>query len=135
VQRFRSRDVTEDQKCALTVAMVCSCCATNLIGIGRRGEILGSVLTRIKVTKHFLIWVGTCSYRSRLELLPSVVWTSQSTRAQRMFAHFVGRNPSAKTQSVTLIHFFCGTNSHNRRAEDHPGVGFFQKNIYPLRLL
>ena len=44
-----------------------------------------------------------------------------------MFAHFARRSPCAKMQSVTLIHFFCGTNSHNRRAEDHPGVGFFQE--------
>jgi len=41
-----------------------------------------------------------------VELLPSVVWPSQSTPAQCMFAHFVRPSPCAKTQSVTLTHFF-----------------------------
>ena len=40
-----------------------------------------------------------------MELLPSVVRTSQSTPAQRMFAHFARLSPGAKTQSVTLTHF------------------------------
>ena len=37
-----------------------------------------------------------------VELLPSVVWTSQSTLAQRMFAYFARLSPCAKMQSVTL---------------------------------
>ena len=41
-----------------------------------------------------------------MELLPSVVWPSQSTPAQCMFAHFARLSPCAKTQSVTLTHFF-----------------------------
>ena len=41
-----------------------------------------------------------------MELLPSVVWTSQSTPAQCMLAHFTRLGPCAKTQSVTLTHFF-----------------------------
>jgi len=41
-----------------------------------------------------------------VELLPSVVWTSQSTPAQRIFVHFATLCPCAKTQSVTLTHLF-----------------------------
>jgi len=41
-----------------------------------------------------------------VELLPSVMWPSQSTPAHCMFAHFARPSPCAKTQSVTLTHFF-----------------------------
>jgi len=41
-----------------------------------------------------------------VELLHSVVWTSPSTPAQRMIAHFARLSPCAKTQFVTLTHFF-----------------------------
>jgi len=50
--------------------------------------------------------VGTCSSHIRLELLPGVVWTSQSTPAQCMFVHSARLSPCAKTQSVTFTHFF-----------------------------
>jgi len=40
-----------------------------------------------------------------VELLPIVVWTSQLTPVQRMFAHFARLSPT-KTQSVMLTHFF-----------------------------
>jgi len=32
---------------------------------------------------------------------------------------------------VTLTHFFCGTNSHNWRAEDQPEVRHFLKEFLP----
>jgi len=41
-----------------------------------------------------------------VEILPSVVWTSQSKPPQGIFTHFVRLNPCAKTQSVTLADFF-----------------------------
>jgi len=40
-----------------------------------------------------------------VELLPSVVWKSQSTPAQRMFVHFATLSPCAKIRNVTLTGF------------------------------
>jgi len=44
---------------------------------------------------------------------------------------FARLSPCAKTESVMLTHFFCGTNSHNRQAEDQPGVRVFLKDFLP----
>jgi len=74
--------------------------------IVRRGEIRGFVLPGFKGHNAFLIQVVTCSSHTRLELLRSGVWTSQSIPPQRMFAHFVTLSPCAKTRSVTLTDFF-----------------------------
>jgi len=48
-----------------------------------------------------------------VELLLSVVWTSQSTPAERIFAYFARLSPCAKTQ-CDAYKLFCGTNSHNQ---------------------
>ena len=78
----------------------------NLIDIGPHCEIRGSVLPGFKGHNAFLFQVVTCSCHITLYLLPSVVCTSQSTPAQRMFVHFARLSPCAKTQSVMLTHFF-----------------------------
>jgi len=65
-----------------------------------------------------------------MELLPNVVWTSQSpaqrnTSVAHVCAFCESRSlyKNANWDAYTLL---CGTNTHNRRAEDQPGVGFLK---------
>jgi len=55
-----------------------------------------------------------------------IVRTSQSILPQRIFAHFV-RQVLVQKRKVWHLRTFCGTNSHNRQAENQPEVGHFQK--------
>jgi len=48
---------------------------------------------------------------------------------------FCGTQPLCKNAKCDAYCLFCGTHSHNRRAEDQPEVGFFLNNFYRLRLL
>jgi len=66
------------------------------------------------------------SYQT-VEVLLSVVWTSQSTTVQ--FCAFCETKPLCKNTKCDAYVLFCGTNSHNRQVEDHPGGGFF-KSIF-----
>ena len=98
-----------------------------MIEIGHRPEIRGSVLPGIMVTMRFYCKLGLVLVTSDRGLLPSVVWTSQSTPARRMIAHFARLSPCAKTQSVTLTRFFVEQTVTNRRAEDQNGVGLLKE--------
>jgi len=69
-----------------------------------------------------------------VELLPSVVWTSQSPPAQRMFTHFARLSPCAKRQSVTLTHFFVAQTVTIGKQGISPRP-IKKNNFYPLRLL
>ena len=61
-----------------------------------------------------------------VELLTSVVWTSQSTPAQRMFAHFVRLSPGAKLQSVTLTDFLEAQTVTVGKQRISPNSDFFK---------
>jgi len=54
-----------------------------------------------------------------------VVWTSQSTPAQRMFAHFARLSPCAKTQSVTLTDVFVAQTVTTGKQRISPQSDFF----------
>jgi len=70
----------------------------------------------------------------RLELLLSMVWTSQSTAAQRIFVHFVRLPPCATTQSVTLTDFFVAQTVTIGEQKISPKSDFLKKDFYRLRL-
>jgi len=96
MQCFRSRNIIEGQKSDLSFAywqlpwFARAARQINLIEIGRKRFMLGLV----QVTSD-------CGITAEC-----IVWTSQSIPPQRIFAHFVGLGPCAKTQSVTLTDFF-----------------------------
>jgi len=78
----------------------------HLIETGRRGDILWSVLPGIKLTMCFCFKLGLVLVKSDCGITASVVWTSQSTSAQCIFAHFEKLSACEKAQSVALTHTF-----------------------------
>ena len=77
-----------------------------------------------------LVKIGSCwdlfySHQT-VEILPSVVWASQSTPAQRIFAHFVRLSTGAKTQSVTLTDFFVAQTVTIGEQKISPKSDFFK---------
>ena len=104
---------------------------TNLIEIGRRGEIRGSVLPGLKVTMRFYFKVGLVVVTSNCGITAEYgVDKSVNTSAAHVCAFWETKSlcKNAKCDAYAL---FCDTNSHNRRAEDRPWVGFFLKEFLP----
>jgi len=102
-----------------------------LTEIGRRGEIRGSVLPGIEVTTRFYFKLGLVLVTSDCGITAECgVKKSVNTSAALVCAFCETKSlcKNAKCDAYTL---FCGTNSHNRRAEDQPGVGFFKKEVLP----
>jgi len=93
--------------------------------MGRCGEIQGSVLPGIKVTMRFDFMLRLVLVTSDCEITAECgVKKSVNTSA----VHICCVQKNAKCDAYGL---FCGTDNHNRRAEDWPEVGFFQKEFLP----
>jgi len=93
-----------------------------MIGMGRRGEIRGPVLPRIKVTMCFYFMLGLVLVTSDCGITAECgVNKSVNTRAAHIcaFCETWSLCQNAKCDAYGL---FCGTNTYNRRAEDQPEV-------------
>jgi len=100
-----------------------------LIEIGRRGEIRGSVLPGIKVTMRFYFMLGLVLVTSVCGITAECgVNKSVNTSAANFYAFC--ETSLVQKREVRRLRTYCGTNSHNRRAEDQPEVSFFQNNFF-----
>ena len=103
----------------------------NLIEIRRRGEIRGSVLPGIKVTMRFYFMLEPVLVTSDCGITADCsVNKSVNTTAGRICAFFETKS-LCKNAKCDAYGRFCGTNNHNRRAENQPEVGYFLKEFLP----
>jgi len=96
-----------------------------LIEIGRCGKIRGSVLPGIKVTMRFYFILGPVLVTPDRGITAECsVNKSVNTTAAHVCA-FCETKPLCKNAKCDTYALFRGTNSHNRRAENQPEVGYF----------
>ena len=101
----------------------------NLIEIGGRSEIRGSVLPGIKVIIRFYFLLGLVLVISDCGITAECsVNKSVNTCAAHICA-FCETKSLCKNAKCDAYGLFRGTNSLNRRAEDQPEVGYFLKEF------
>jgi len=128
VQRLRSRNITEVQKSDFSFAysqlprLAHASRPINLIEIGRRGEIQGSVIPGFKVTMRFYFMLGLVLFTSDCGITAGrCVNKSFNTTAAHICA-FCETNSLCKHAKCDAYGLFRGTSNQNRRAEDQPEV-------------
>ena len=133
-----SRNINEVQKTDLSFAywqlpwFAHAARPINLIEIGCRGKIRGSVLPGIKVATCFYFMLSLVLVTSDCGITAKCSMSKSVNTSAAHICTFCETKSLCKN-TVWRLRTFCGTNSHNQRAEDQPEVWVFSKEFWPTQ--